>query len=393
MKSIETLAVGCCSFDGNKARADGGACWASRSGLAVASSSFSNSSAGASGGAVLLEDSPSNVSVVLTALAGNRARNGGALFLRNCSGARLLLSGVDFESNAAVEGSGGAVSALYVSGELQFLGCTFSSNKAFIHGGAIYISTVLESAQDPKYRPSWVQEDYVQKDIVGGNTRPYLIRNCALRSNSAVTGNGAVALSGFARLAMEGVSFLENRAQSGGALWCSQKTAVNMSAGSFQGNAARFGGAFHTQDDCSLSVASTTMTSNTASECGGALSLNSTRPLIASGLIRALANSADRSGGAGCILLKRNVSSSECHDLLSQYPLMIALGYNAILKVESNTAKGQGGAFYLSCVKPGLATRQVWYAQNLSSTSTSSLRRRFLSYDPAMQGEFFPHVR
>ncbi len=190
-------------------------------------------------------------------------------------------------------------------------------------------------------------------------------------------------------MVMEDVAFEGNRAQSGGALWCSQDTAANVSTGSFQGNAARFGGAIHTQDNCMLSLASTTMAANSASECGGALSLNSTQPLFASGLIRAVSNTADRSGGAGCILLKRDALSPDCHELLGKYPLMIAQGYNAVLKVESNTAKGQGGAFFLSCVKPGYATRKVWFSQNSSSTSASTiLRRRFLSYNPSRPGDF-----
>ena len=388
-KNLQTLAIHCCSFHGNKARADGGACWVSRSGLTVTSSSFSNSSAGESGGALLVEDSPSNVSVELATLGGNRARNGGALFLRNCSGAMLRFSGVDFVRNAAMDGSGGAVDALYVSGELRFLKCNFESNTAYVNGGALYVSTVLESAQDPRYKPSWVQSDYAQVNLAGGNARPYVIRNCTVRSNTAVTGNGSVALSGSTVMVIEDIAFEGNHAQSGGALWCSQNTAVNVSYGSFQGNAARFGGAMHVQDNCMLSLASTTMNSNTASECGGALSLNSTQPLFASGLIRAESNTADRSGGAGCILLKSEASPSECHGLLGTYPLMIAQGHNSILKVESNSAKGQGGGFFLSCVKPGDATRQVWLAQNLSSiAATTVLRRRILSVKPSMQGDF-----
>ena len=371
------LVIQCSYLSGNRARADGGSCWLSLGGLSISSSSLSNSSAGASGGALLVEDSLSTVTVVFSTFAANIASNGGAISLRNCSGA-VLLSDSIFDRNAALQGSGGALSVLHASGGLKLVLCKLLNNRAWIDGSALYLSTVLEAAQDPKFTPSWVQSDYVEQDLQNGNTSPYAIQNCSILSNSAVNGNGAIALSGNARMVLDATTFVKNQAQSGGAFYCQKNSSANMSSVIFQGNFVNnYGGAVHVQDNCAIGLVKSDFFSNSAGTCGGALSLNSTNPVTAGGYVHITLNSADRSGGGICILVRNSVQSPLCHSRTSTYPMMFSLQRNAQVLIELNSAKGQGGAIFYSCIQPGTAAVQIWSSQNLNM-STSSYSRREL---------------
>ena len=378
---VSFLGIDCCSFVNNRARVDGGSCWVSQSGLSVSSTAVSNSSTGSSGGGFLVADTSANVTVALSTITNNLAQDGGAIFLRNCSGS-VTLSQLLLEGNMAMQGNGGAVGMLYVSGLVRLQHSTLSRNKAFGNGAAVYISTVLEAGQDPQYEPGWVQPNYVQPSLPTGNVIPYLIQNCSVLSNTALFGNGSVALSGQVRIALSATQFAGNQALSGGALWCRQNVSVNVSGSSFQDNTASFGGAAHVQDSCRLGLAGSDLVSNRATTCGGALCLNSTQPLYASGLLHATSNSADKSGGAVCVLLQSNASLPQCHPNLGLYGGMIALLPNSLFKFELNTASGQGGAIFLSCVKPGSATMRIWSSQNLNLSSAPGSRRVVQSFSP-----------
>ena len=387
------LAVLCGFLSGNRARADGGACWLSLGGLVVASSSFSNCSAGGSGGALLVEDSPSNLTVTLSSFAANVAANGGGISLRSCSGA-VLLSGVVLDGNAALQGSGGGASVLYASGALRLELCRLSNNRAWMDGSALYLSTVLEAAQDPKFIPSWVQLGYVETELPSGNDVPYAIRNCTVASNSAANGNGAIALSGMARMVLDATSFTKNQARSGGAFFCRQNSSANLSSVLFQSNSADYGGAVHAQDSCLIGLAGSELVSNSAGVCGGALSLNSTNPVTASGLVHITLNSADRSGGGVCVLVRETAQSPLCHSRAGVHPVMFSLRPNALVRIELNSAKGQGGAIYFSCVTPGSAALQVWSSQNLTLSPPSSSRRGLPGIDrPSRLEELEPASR
>jgi predicted outer membrane repeat protein len=368
------LAMQCCVLSGNRARADGGSCWVSQGGLSVASSSLTNSSAGGSGGALLAADTPSNVTVSQSSVAGNVASNGGGVFLRNCSGA-VLLSRLTVERNVAVKGNGGGLSVLFASGALRLEYCTLSNNRALFEGAALYLSSTLEAAQDPKFIQSWVRVDYMQMDLPSGNALPYVIQNCSFVSNTALNGNGAIALSGRARMIVDSTGFVGNRAQSGGAFFCRHQAEANLSSVSFQRNSANYGGAIHVQDDCWVGLAGSELVSNSAGVCGGALSLNSTRPVTAGGVVRVMSNSAEQSGGALCIIAKENYTSEVCHRSASAHPIMIQLWPKALVQFQLNSAKGGGGAVFLACVQPGNATLQIWAAQSLNRSSSSGSRR------------------
>ncbi len=64
---------------------------------------------------------------------------------------------------------------------------------------------------------------------------------------------------------------------------------------------------------------------------------------------------------------------------MPQFALGLSFGNKAWAKFQAefelNSARGQGGAFFLSCVKPGNATQMAWSAQYLNNSMFSTSRR------------------
>ena len=242
-----------------------------------------------------------------------------------------------------------------------------------------------------------------------------LISGSTFVANNVLQIGGAVAITESSTMTVKHSIFMQNAANNGGALaiidnsFCLlQNTNISGNTASFSGggvyldslanltifgsymigNKANFGAALYTQGNSWVKLNLVTLTYNEASQCGGALALNSSYPAyfeggVVIGFNMALAGA---SGGGICALL-RDESGIGCNTALGLYPFMVDAassdGAPPVIDFINNFASMGGGALFADCIEPGNQTedlfRAVSYDLDLQQWISADARFAFTS--------------
>ncbi len=228
---------------------------------------------------------------------GNTAPSGGAIYAKN----KLVAQDVQFISNSATTGSGGAV---YTGAmELVLTDTVFDSNTAAKYGAAIYYTGANEKEG--------------VKDLT--------CVNVAFRSNSVSATGGAIYMNGGAQAYMENVEFTSNSASNNGGAFYLNNGHIVVKGSSFTGNSAAVGGVAALVSGASIEADGTTFTGNTSTGNGGVVSLASASTAVFN-RITATENTAKAGGFA---------YAEEA--TLTMYRS----------RIESNTTTSHGGGIYM----------------------------------------------
>ena len=316
------ITVGNSSFDNNEAGRNGGVVYASSSSsITMGDSSFENNEAGISGGVVYASFS-SSITMGNSSFDNNEAgRNGGVVYAYNSSS--ITMGNSSFDNNEA--GNSGGVVCYYYSVHVIMENTTFQGNAAGYYGGVLYINRVQVS----------------------------IISLCAFLYNSANEG-GAV----YIRIAMFtdlDNSYYGNMASSGGAITLLEGY-VSVRASRFMKNTARSsGGVLYSplHDFIQVVDLESSCFINNSANSGGAIAAFSTARITVTESIFTY-NNAVR-GGAVYLLTRNNFTvncSNFTHNLgQSDGGMIFSENQNKLNFIDSevnyNRAGSNGGAVTL----------------------------------------------
>jgi predicted outer membrane repeat protein len=226
------------------------------------------------GGGAIYSVGPLNISN--SEFGFNQAGHGGAIFAR-WANAKVTISSSNFHDNVTTntsgEGSGGAV-FLWDGATAAVTKCTFSNNHAADRGGAVYIFA-------PQTSTSFVADQTTFTD------------------NSTSGSGGAIFNEGRSFVTLTKSTLRWNSAyNTGGAIYTNDDYydvgSVSLTDVTLGNNAAHLGGAVYVPPDGRFSMASSTISGNTADEGAGLYQTNSTVFLVN---VTISGNSATTSGG------------------------------------------------------------------------------------------------
>jgi predicted outer membrane repeat protein len=284
--SSSVFSVTGCTFDGNSAPSDGGAISlvpARRSSISM--STFSNNNATENGGAIYISPGDSTLPVIL---------------FKN-----------SFENNNAFTASGGAVMADHY---VDVRDCEFTHNKAGQSGGALI---------------AFDQVDLVDS-LFSGNSVPHM----------AGKQGGAIYLALTSRPTVKGVTFEENDAGEGGAIFTTS-LAITVTESRFDDNTAISGAAVTVFTGSAL-IVSSTFESNIGDTIGA---LHTRADLVLTGSTFDLNEVTDIAGAGGAV------------NCLSAIPGNVPVSLTVTGSTfTDNTAHGRGGAIYSSGCKATISS-------------------------------------
>ncbi len=216
-----TLRIDGATFGGNKADS-GGAIFASGTAVTIRGGAFSANEAKTSGGAVNINGAGGALSIEGATFGGNKAGSGGAIF---ASGSSVIIGGGAFTANEA-QTSGGAVAVSGAGATLSIEGATFGGNKAD-NGGALFVSGATLKIRGGSFSANSVKRSGGALFIENASSQAAkadIDGNAVFSANSGKTG-GALAVSGAVTLGITGGTIEKNTAESGSALHLSGKEA------------------------------------------------------------------------------------------------------------------------------------------------------------------------
>ena len=341
--AVYVAADGTANFTGcrftNNVGSDGGAISSAGSLTLSSGTVFTNNTASGSGGALNLTAG----SVTLTGVnfgdgttsSHNSAAQGGAVSV--AEGAVLTLTGSSINVNSADFGGG-----IYSAGTVNLSGNTINGNRA-TDGGAVYLTSTA------------------RLNITGTDTQAF--------SENIASGNGGAIYAGNQGSDMSAlnfsapVSFSNNKAANGGALWVyegSQLGGINSSA-RFSNNTADYGGALYvaTESSSTLTLDSSaewSFSNNKANYDGGAIYAKNADVVI-TGLDILEGNSATGAGGFLYAGGEVSVSGSTISGQSAEYAGAIYASKGAVISgstfssnratVTSNNESLGGGALFV----------------------------------------------
>ena len=197
-------------------------------------------------GAGLRAESGSNMTLRNCRFLGNRARDGGAIFVRSSVAfpATLTVTDCTFGDNEANTGGGIRIS---VGGRLTATGSRFERNRslaASAGGGA----------------------------IMGAYDASLTVTNCTFERNSSANDGGAIYASGGALTTTGGTFEMNSAADDGGAIYAGGGGTLTTTGGTFEMNsAADDGGAIYAGGGGTLTTTGGTFEGNSAANDGGAI--------------------------------------------------------------------------------------------------------------------------
>ena len=206
-----------CRFDRNVA-IDGGSVAVSKSTLRLDETTFHNNSASARGGALYVEDSA--LDIHHGQFSGNWATDGGSIA---ANASVINASSTAFAQDIAAE-SGGSIIALQRC-RLSFDNVSVISADAQ-SGGGLYLSHSHVEARGLRVRENRARED--GGGLRASSSSTILCSLCVFENNTAGHRGGAVSLNAtgpqMPAYQFADCQFVENRAQVGGAISCSDET-------------------------------------------------------------------------------------------------------------------------------------------------------------------------
>ena len=263
--SQSELRLNNCRFEDNFAKRFGGAINLYENiTLYIQESAFTSNHAQLEGGAIIAAVAV-NIKINLTYFSGNNASSmhGGAIRIQiRC---QLLLTSCAFDNNLA-EGSGGVISALYLT-ILDIIDTNFTHNKASVSAGALWASSC-----------------------------EVRITRCLLIANIATVYGGSLHITSKSSLVIEFTKFMNNSGLEGGAIYV-HETELKTKTCTFKENSAiQKGGAIQMDYDSSIIMKNCHFFSNKAAD-GGAMHLFNSNYSFVSGTIFSK-NMASQNGGA-----------------------------------------------------------------------------------------------
>ena len=122
-------------------------------------------------------------------------------------------------------------------------------------------------------------------------------------------------------------------------------------------NIAAYGPSLFLQDGSLAELSIVDFSLNTATECGGAIGINSTLQLgLKNGII--ISSNYAKNGGGICSLL-RNEETQECSSATGVFPFLLNPSGTSEVHISYNKANAGGGAFFAQCGWPGPATTRL----------------------------------
>lgn len=242
----------------------------------------SSSDADGKGGAIYLESGA--VYATNGVFSGNEAADGGAVYVKNGT---TSFDNCLFDGNSATLGSGGALST---SSQFSIENSAFRNNAAAVSGGAIYVNGDVESnLSDVGFLANTardggaIAQDGQSLEIVSAN----------FRNNTATGNGGALSVAQNALLIAEDVSFVQNGATNGGAVY--NGGSFYLTTGTLEENESEnSGGAVYSTGY--LEARDAEFTNNAAGASGGSFYLEGARR---SWLIRSTISSSKAEEGGG----------------------------------------------------------------------------------------------
>ncbi|WP_278522565.1 Ig-like domain repeat protein [Methanobrevibacter arboriphilus] len=258
-----------------------------------------------------------NLTLINSNFTGNTANLGGAIY--NKASARLGLNGSSFNNNYAVSGG-----AIYNEGEFNLTNSNFTNNNA-TNGGAVYNDN---------------------GDFLGD----FLLNNIIFTRNSANLG-GVIYNKASARLGLNGSSFNNNYAVSGGAIY--NEGEFNLTNSNFTNNNATNGGVIYNSkadySDSIININNTLFTRNTG--VNGGVVYNVEDALININNSNFTRNTASSNGGViynqGKLTINQsNLNRSEAINGSVVYNDKYSSALINNSNISSNTATNSGGVVY-----------------------------------------------
>jgi predicted outer membrane repeat protein len=179
--------------------------------------------------------------------------NGGNLTLINVVLQNFIKSSSSGTLNIT---SGGAI---YNTGRLTIINCTFLNNNVALYGGAIYNAGPNQTIINSTFKNNSAQS--------GGaifNNNPTTILNSTFTNNVADTNNGgAIFNTQFTRLNISNSNFTNNSANQGGAIYNNNFANVIVNSSNFINNTATQGGAIYTTNGGNVNLSYSRLLNNT----------------------------------------------------------------------------------------------------------------------------------
>ena len=259
-----TLTIENCTFSNNKATNKGGAIYVYSGKLNVDKSTFKSNIAASTGGAIFT--SSSKLTVKKSKFTSNKVENskssghGGAI--TNSEGSSAISSS-SFKTNYCLSKSlknhnkatkyqftGGAV-YYYLGSNHTLTGCTFTSNKASNHGGAL-VSTKSKYVKINKCNFNGNKAAYEDGGAISFTGQKLVMTNSNFTKNHAYEDGGV--MDSFSinkknvQVTITGCLFKSNSAyKGGGTIWMGKKTVYTMKNNKFINNMAGMGGALFSE--------------------------------------------------------------------------------------------------------------------------------------------------
>jgi hypothetical protein len=282
---VSTLKVTGSTFAGNEAGANGGAIWLTfADSIQLTDSTFEGNIANESGGALgMAGDLADGMRISGTDFLSNEAVYfGGALYLDRDLGGLEIRDESRFVSNRSIFDSGGAVSVLgALTGKVNISDSTLAANSTtvFGFGGFLYVgdgNTLVSITIKDSIVNGNVSADGGGVFWIDGTVTKLTIKDSIIEGNIAGDEGGVFRLNTANQISINQTSMSFNHALGGdgGVLYLSDTRTVKITGSTVSDNtASQFGGAFSLNNTVAgnVSIKNSTLSANEAGSYGGAL--------------------------------------------------------------------------------------------------------------------------
>ncbi len=299
----------------------GGGVYATGGDVKISSkATLTTNTAGTAGGGIYAANG--NVTITDATFTENTAKNGGGIYtLGDGTNGDVIITNASFDTNKATSGSGGG--AFVNTGDFEILTeATFTGNTATANGGGLYVTAGSVTIADAELTGNSATTSGGGAYAIGGNVS---IANATItnneskcggglyvengdinittkatisNNNATATSGGGIYSTGTGDITIADAEIASNTAEetgggiflSGGALGITKGTISNNSAGTY-------GGGVHAESTSAVTItlAGAEFKNNTATNCGGGISIKGPVTLNTSGTIES--NTANNGGG------------------------------------------------------------------------------------------------
>ena len=376
--SSSNTTVGNSSFDSNEAGGDGGAVYTfSGSNIRVEYSSFDNNGAGSDGG-VMYTSSSSIITLVNSSFDNNEAgSDGGVVYCGDCD-SNINMGNSTFHSNTA--GYSGGVLYYYCTRHNNIVNifislCTFFYNSAS-EGGVAHLINANVADTGSMYYSNMADNGGTIVLTVGYVS----VRTSTFMKNTATISGGVLYSSShdFPQIVdLESCCFINNSANSGGAIATFLTAAVTVTDSSFVNNSAVRGGAVYLLIGNNFTANSCNFFRNFALNDGG-LIYSEYQNRLSFTNSEANFNRADNNGGAVCLLSQSELNITGDNSFVGNEARIGGVAYarecttivhSLTFLIVNNTAMESGGAVYLFKANLSLSSGNHSFVGNNAMTS------------------------